>query len=131
MNLEKFLRLLQSNPTNLSIHYEKIGDKERLLVNGEEVTPSEGESYDDSHILKLIRNYKENIELLDSCVFVETMEEIGEIFDLKALDYALNQTHFTEEEAVELENCIGYINSIIHKKLSDKIQQSVELLERF
>lgn len=130
MSLENFLSLLQSNPTTISISYEINNGKQRLVVNGEQVKLEE-ETFDDSHVLELIRNYKENIELLDSCVFVETMEEVGEIFDLKALDAALSQTHFTEREAEELENCIGYINSVIHKKLSDKIQQSIELLERF
>lgn len=134
MNLGNFLSLLQSNPTTISIHYELNNGEQKLTVNGEQVNLEEEhvkESFDDSHVIELIKNYKENIELLDDCVFIETMDELSEIFNIKELDRALNKEHFTEEEAEELISCIGYINSVIHKKLSDKIQQSIELLERF
>lgn len=127
MNLERLFELALSNPTNISIQYQNINGEEKLIVNGEDLTST----FDDSKVKQLISTYQKNIELLDDCVFVETMDEIAETLDIKKLDELFNQESFTEEEAADVENCIGFINATIHEKLTDKIQKLVETLEKF
>lgn len=131
MNLERLFELVLSNPTNISIQYQNINGEEKLTVNGEDLTPKLESKFDDSRVKQLISSYQENIEHLDDCVFVETMEEVAETIDIKELDRLLNQESFTEEEATDVESCIGFINATIHEKLTNKIQQLVETLEKF
>lgn len=127
-NLETLINLICSNPDNIELHYTKVNGRSRLVVNGEELLL---QTFDDSRIKQIISNYKESIELLDDCVFIETMDEIAKEININALDCALKQEHFTEEEAADIENCLGYITAVIHEKLVDKIQSSIELLEKF
>lgn len=130
MNLEEFLTLLSTNPNNISICYENVNGKENLKVNGEDVLLCV-EEFDDSETIQLIEDYKENIELLDDCVFVDVMEEVSNIFSVSELDKLLKKKSFTKREAEEIKGCIHHINMITREKLARKIAQFEELYERF
>lgn len=127
-NLERITELIKANPDNIEVHYTNVNGRVRLVVNGEELPC---QTYDDSRVKEYISNYKKNLELLDDCIFIDTMEEISETIDIKALDEALNQDHFTEDDAAEIIDCLEYINAVIHEKLVAHIQSSIDLLEKF
>lgn len=129
MNLEKLLELVFENPDNISIEYSNINGKEKFIVNGKELS-----IFDDSEIKTLISEYKKNIELLDDCTFTEAMEALedrSENIDLNQLDKLINQESFTEKEAQTIKAHIDFMSSIIHEKISNKIQILTELLDKF
>lgn len=128
MNLEKLLELVFENPDNISIEYSNINGKEKFIVNGKELSV-----FDDSEIKTLISEYKKNIELLDDCTFTEAMEALEDRsnIDLNQLDKLINQESFTEKEAQTIKAHIDFMSSIIHEKISNKIQVLTELLDKF
>jgi len=87
--------------------------------------------FDDSCIKEIIKEYKERIEELDDCLFVEAAEEMGQYFDVKRFDELLNQDTFTEEEAAEVSEMIDQSSQIICDHLEDKINELVDVYNRF
>lgn len=134
MDLEKLFALLLSNPDNIHLEYSNINGQESLIINGEELfdTPDEEieETYDDTPIKEYIAKYQDNIRLLDDCTFIEVIEEIEGIMDVQALDELLKQESFTQEEAELIYGQLNFINTVIHEKLVNKVQDLIELLER-
>lgn len=126
MNFEKFLELVFSNPENISIEYSNIDGKERLVVNGQELS-----DFNDSEIIAKVSKFKQNIELLDDCTFTEVIEELSDSIDLNALNEFFDKEHFSEHEADEAESQINLINSLIREKITAKIQALTELLDKF
>lgn len=129
MDLEKFFELLFSNPNNVHLEYSNINGQESLRINGEEVinTPDE---YDDTPIKEYITKFKDNIQLLDDCTFVEVIEQVENVIDIQALDELLSQESFTQDEAELIYEQLNFINTVIHEKLVSKVQDMVELLDR-
>ena len=70
----------------MSIEYSYTDGKESLTVNGKEMLSQ----FDDSIIKEKINIYKENLELLDDCLFVSAMEELEDEVDFKQMDDLLN-----------------------------------------
>ena len=143
MDLEKFFKLLLSNPENIHLEYSNINGQESLRINGEELfgTPDkekeekeeekeEKEIYDDTAIKKYISNYKDNIQLLDDCTFVEVIEQVEDVIDIQVLDELLKQESFTQDEAELIYGQLNFINTVIHEKLANKVQDMIELLDR-
>lgn len=89
------------------------------------------EGFDDSCIKEIIKEYKERIEELDDCLFVEAAEEMGQYFDVQRFDELLNQDTFTEEEAAEVSEMINQSSQIICDHLEDKINELVDVYNRF
>lgn len=89
------------------------------------------EGFDDSCIKEIIKEYKERIEELDDCLFVEAAEEMGQYFDVQRFDELLNQDTFTEEEAAEVSKMINHSTEIICNHLEDKINELVNIYNRF
>lgn len=89
------------------------------------------EEFDDSCIKENIKEYKECIEELDDCLFVEAAEEMGQYFNMKRFDELLNQGTFTEEEAAEVSEMIDQSSQIICDHLKDKINELVDIYNRF
>lgn len=123
MNFEKLFDLILANPDNISITYSNINGKETLKVNGKEVS-----EFDDSQIKKDIAHYKEIIDKLDSCIFVEVLERVGEHIDLKELDTLLEKEHFTEEEADKITEELNTIKGAFICELHNKIEEYKELI---
>ena len=123
MNFEKLFDLILANPDNISITYSNINGKETLKVNGKEVS-----EFDDSQIKKDIAHYKEIIDKLDSCIFVEVLERAGEHIDLKELDTLLEKEHFTEEEADKITEELNTIKGAFICELHNKIEEYKELI---
>lgn len=129
MDLEKFFELLFSNPDNIHLEYSNINGQESLRINGEEVidTPDE---YDDTPIKEYITRFKDNIQLLDDCTFVEVIDEVEHIIDIQSLDELISQESFTKDEAELVYGQLNFINTVIHEKLANKVQDMIELLDR-
>lgn len=89
------------------------------------------EGFDDSCIKEIIKEYKKRIEELDDCLFVEAAEEMGQYFDVQRFDELLNQDTFTEEEAAEVSKMINHSTEIICNHLEDKINELVNIYNRF
>ena len=89
------------------------------------------EGFDDSRIKEIIKGYKERIEELDDCLFVEAAEEMDQYFDVQRFDELLNQDTFTEEEAAEVSEMIDQSSQIICDHLEDKINELVDVYNRF
>lgn len=126
MDIEKLFELVLSSPNNISIQYSNINGEEKLIVNGQEFT-----TYDDSEIQAKISKYRENIELLDDCVFVEALEDYESEYSIKQFDDLLNKQYLTEDEAAIANHLIDTMNDCIHNKLISKIQQLTDLVEKF
>lgn len=82
-------------------------------------------------IKEKIANYKENIEALDDNTFLDILDEMREVIDIKEFDELLELEEFTKEEAARVEELIEHSTLIIHKFLQNKIQDLMELYERF
>lgn len=128
MDLEQFLEVLLTNPQNIKIEYSNIDGKETLIVNGKEIT--EKEEYNDTEILNKIATFKSNIELLDENIYVEVLEDAQDI-NFKHLDTLINQEHFSKEEANIVSQQIDKIYELIRQKITSKVYELAELLEKF
>lgn len=122
-NMEEILNALLNGEIK-SLEYSFIDGKETLKINGEEIKNEE-----ESKIQSLIKEYKENIELLDDCTFVEILDETP--FDLKHFDTLLNKKSLTKEESEYVEEAIKHMNNSIHNKLEEKIKDLTELIKKF
>lgn len=127
MDLEKLLQLVLNCPDNFKLEYSNIDGQESLKLNGEELI----DKYDDSEVKEYISKYKEDIELIDDCLFLEVIEEISETLDVQALDELLDQDSFTEEESELVYGQLTFIKAAFHEKIQNKIQDLEELLEKF
>ena len=127
MDLERLFELVFSNPDNIHIEYTSIDGRESLIVNGEELIPKR---YDDTPVKEYISKFKDNIKQLDDSIFLEVTEEASEIIDVQSLDELLDQDSFTQEEAELIYGQLNFMNSIIHEKLTNKVQDLIELIER-
>lgn len=130
MNIENFFNLLLSNPENLSIEYSYVNGDEKLVVNGEEVTTKE-ETFDNTEIKNIIKTYEDNLEMLDDCLFLEIVEELGECMDLNSFNKSLEKESLTKEEAQNIKETIESVNGFIKEKLIEKAENIKELIERF
>ena len=87
--------------------------------------------FDDSDIKEKIANYKESIDAIDDNIFLDILEEMREVIDIKEFDELLDSKSFTEETAAQVEQLIDHSTLIVHQFLQNKIQDLMELYERF
>lgn len=111
------------------IHISKKNGSVKISVNSNK--DLSGEDFDDSSIKDAISEFKDNINDLDDSVFIESLEEARKAIDVKRFDELLNLEKFTEAEATEVANMITYFSQIISNNLQEKIQELLELQERF
>ena len=124
------------------------GTDERVCINDLEITLSKKNgvidvkieinennqsdyTFDDSKIKELIKNYKESIDSLDDNIFLDILEEMREVIDIKEFDELLSLESFTEENAARVEELIEHSTLIVHKFLQNKIQNLMDLYEKF
>lgn len=111
------------------IHISKKNGSVKISVNSNK--DLSGGNFDDSSIKDAISEFKDNINDLDDSVFIESLEEARKAIDVKRFDELLNLEKFTEAEATEVANMITYFSQIISNNLQEKIQELLELQERF
>ena len=128
MNLEELVNLILNNPENIHIEYSNVNGEESLLINGKEVT--EKELFDDSDIKNEVKNYKDVVNKLDDCLFIEILEDSKQYVDLKTFDELLEQDSYTKEEADVVKQMINLFYTLIQEHISNKIIDLEEILEQ-
>lgn len=129
MNLEKLLELVFNDPDNISIQYSNINGKEKLIVNGKDLSD---DTFDDSEIKHFIEDYKERFSELDDYIFdliVKEAEKRG--LNLSEMNQALEQEHYTEEEAINANNVITVMSDIIAHVIKREIDSLYTVLEKW
>ena len=81
--------------------------------------------------LDLIREYKENIQLLDDELFVKATEELSKNVDINYFNSLIDKTTLTSDEFDEVKAIIERSNEIIAELIEDEIDRLDSLLERF
>lgn len=89
------------------------------------------EGFDDSCIKEIIKEYKERLNELNDDLFIEVVEAMESSLDVQRFDKLLNQDTFTEEEAAEVSEMINQSSQIICDHLEDKINELVDVYNRF
>lgn len=131
MNLEKFLELVLTNPDNISIQYSNINGKEKLTVNGKDLSEKE-EEYDDSSIKEDVANYKAKIKKLDDCIFEKVIDEAEKRhFNLFEMNKVLELEHYTQQDALYASNVMQIMLELIQEVIKDEIQKLIDILEEF
>lgn len=128
MNLEELVNLILNNPENIHIEYSNVNGEESLLINGKEIT--EKELFDDSDIKNEVKNYKDVVNKLDDCLFIEILEDSKQYVDLKTFDELLEQDSYTKEEADVVKQMINLFYTLIQEHISNKIIDLEEILEQ-
>ena len=80
---------------------------------------------------ELVEEYKEAIKNLDDDLFLEIVEELKSKVDLTEFNELLNLEEYNSDEAKEVEEMINISSEIICSTLKKKIQNMVELYEKF
>ena len=118
-------------PEGTNEEFEKDGIRYKF-VNEDGLIKIEAETvFDDSYTKEAVTNFKENIKVLDDDIFVKSIDELRDKIDLNRFDELLDLEEFTEEEADEVEKLITDASTIICSNLQSKIQEFVELYDRF
>lgn len=81
--------------------------------------------------LDLIREYKENIKLLDDELFIKATEKLSEDVDINYFNSLIEKTTLTSNELNEVKAIIERSNEIIAELIEDEIDRLDSLLERF
>ena len=116
---------------NLEIALTKKNGAIGVKIETNEDNKQECQTFDDSETKEKIANYKESIEALDDNTFLDILDEMREVIDIKEFDELLSMESFTEENAARVEELIDHSTLIVHKFLQNKIQDLMELYERF
>lgn len=127
---EQIISLIEKDPLNITVEYSNNNGKESLIINGDEVKLKEEETFDDSEIKTKISKYKEIVESLDDCMFFDVLEDIKDSLDLNTFNELLEQPSYLEEEASILDNMIEYVYTVIHKHITNKIEDLEEILSQ-
>ena len=114
---------------DLKCHLEK--DNGHLKIKIEANIPEYSENFDDSTIKEIVKGYKDNIKALDDSTFVEVVEELKSKLDLNKFNKLLDLEKFDEDQAQEVEEMINISTNVICLHLQHKIQDMVELYEKF
>ena len=81
--------------------------------------------------LDLIREYKENIKLLDDELFIKATEKLSEDVDINYFNSLIEKTTLTSNELNEVKAIIERSNEIISELIEDEIDRLDSLLTRF
>lgn len=131
MNLERLLELVFNNPDDISIQYSNINGKEKLVVNGEDLT-NQSEDYNDSQIKEKIAKYKEKIDKLDDDIFELVIDEAEKRhFNLSEMNKGLELEHYTSQDEIYANNVMEMMTELIQEVIKCKIQNLMNVLELF
>lgn len=114
---------------DLKCYLEKDNGHLKIEIEAN-VSENDGE-FDDSETKEIVKDYKDNIKALDDTTFVEVVEELKSKLDLNKFNKLLDLEKFDENQAQEVEEMINIFTDVIHLHLQHKIQDMVELYEKF
>lgn len=120
-------------PEGTNKEFELNGTKVTLVKENGDTTIKvvKDEKFDDSEVVKVVNNFKDNIKLIDDCLFVEINEEADEEIDIKEFDKLLNQEHFDKDSAIKVIDMIDVFSEITRSHLQKEVERLVNLYERF
>lgn len=125
MNIERLFKLIDSNPDNLSIQYTNRNGKERLIINGQDV--SEEDNINDEII-----SFKENINSLPDYVFEPVLEVLEENIDLKKFNNLIDsEKHLSAEDSDYVKYHMEYINNIVKDTIRSMASELASLINKF
>lgn len=87
--------------------------------------------FDDTIIKEQVKSYQTNIRELNDDIFVEISEELSSVLNLKEFDTLLNLKEYSQEQANKVSGMIDIASKIARKHLQKKIENLVELYDRF
>ena len=110
---------------DVKINLEKSDDCLKIEIN----SIFKAEEFDETK--ELVEEYKEAIKNLDDDLFLEIVEQLKCKVDLTEFNELLNLEEYNSDEAKEVEEMINISSEIICSTLTKKIQNMVELYEKF
>lgn len=87
--------------------------------------------FDDSSIKNLVKRYQTSIKELEDDMFVEISEKLGKTLNLKEFDNLLNLESFNETQAEQVEEMIDVACTLTRDYLAGKINNLVNLRNKF
>lgn len=96
-----------------------------------ETEDASDKSFNDSDIKEIVAEFKDSIENLDDSIFLESLEKAKAAVDVKRFDELLNLEKYSEAEAIEIACLIDYFSQVIATTLQEKIQELIDLSEKF
>lgn len=87
--------------------------------------------FDDSSIKNLVKRYQTSIKELEDDMFVEISEKLGQTLNLKEFDNLLNLETFNETQAAQVEEMIDVASTLTRNYLASKINDLVNLRNKF
>ena len=132
IELSKNLKSLIPDKTNKEF---TVGDSiVRINRDGDTVHVEIEQSSEDtdykSEVRDIVEEYKELIEELDDCLFVEIVEDLSNKISIKEFDELLNKEDLSKEEAFKLLNMIDVCKEYIAFHIENKIDNLRELYSR-
>lgn len=110
---------------DLKISISKRDGKVELNVE------SKKEEFNDSEIKETTKEFRERLKKLDDQTFMEVVEEIKDDIDMQKFDKLLNLESYNEESANEVTDLMNQVSEVICNKLQDKIQELVNIYDKF
>lgn len=121
-------KCLEKNGTVINV--TKDGNTLKITIVSKEEDKEE-EKFDDTEIKEAIQEYKDKLNDLDDCLFVNATEDFGKEFEVKRFDELLNKETLTADEAMEVTKMIDRSLDIISDHLRKKIEELVSIYNRF
>lgn len=123
--IKQIIKIIEQSPNDdLNIFYLSTGEKELFQINGVDIISK------DNNIKKEINDFKSVIEDLDDCLFLEIVEDLESIIDIKTFDELLEQDSFTEEETEIVSHMISLSKTVINEHIQNRIVDYKDILER-
>lgn len=85
----------------------------------------------DNEAMDLVKEYKENIKLLDDEIFVKATEELSKSVNINYFNTLLEKEKLTPYELDKVEQYIAKSNDIISDTINAEIARLEDLLDRF
>lgn len=89
------------------------------------------EDFDDTDIKDIVSEFRDSINNLDDCIFLQALERAEKAIDIQRFDELLNLEKYSEVEATEVACLIDYFSQIISTVLQEKIQELVGMSNKF
>lgn len=123
--VKQIIKIIEQSPNDdLNIFYLSTGEKELFQINGVDIISK------DNNIKKEINDFKSVIEDLDDCLFLEIVEDLESIIDIKTFDELLEQESLTEEETEIVSHMISHSKTVINEHIQNRIVDYEDILER-
>lgn len=89
------------------------------------------EKFNDTDIKEYISQFKENIKLINDCIFLKVTEEFGKSYNTKEFDELLKLDSYTKQDAEKVVKMISKFSDIVNDNLQCEIEKLVELCNKF